>query len=242
MTCPEKYREICEQFVRQYFATRQRQLENGFVTQIPVDAQAVVLKTPLETPLGHQVVEIAQAAAGELPADKKTHSVIAEGIQDLVEQLFAPPGLTYAYQAPHEFWNEGPFGRMVRDAHLWVRGDELLTLTAAAEITGVSLRHLGAEVQKGTFTLYLNEDEPNPRKNRRVSRVEVEAWLRRRDERAAGLEPDNLVREYNADQETTFKSLADKYEVSANTISSRIERSGIPRRPSRGLFKSGEGK
>lgn len=203
--CPEKYREICENFVREYFTVRKRQIENNFLTQLPGDEQGVfqlstekieivkamrklpgeVFQRPMETALGMQVVEIARAAAGELAEDELTRGMVAEGIQGLLQDLFVPPGLAYAYIIPPGFWNKTLFGRMVRDAHLWGRGDELITQTAAAVLVGVSVRAVGQRIDKGQLTLYVDDKELNPQKNRRVSRLEVEAWKQSRQKRGA---------------------------------------------------------
>lgn len=183
--CPEKYREICENFVRDYFAVRKRQIENNFLTQIPGDVQGQVYRCPLEMALGLQVVEIARAAAGELGEDELTRGIVAEGIQGLLKDLFSPPGMTFVYTIPPGFWNETPFGRMVRDAHLWTRRDELITQTAAAGMVGVSVKAVGQKVDRGKLTLYVDDGEPNPQKNRRVSRREVEAWKQSRQKRGA---------------------------------------------------------
>ncbi len=178
---PEKYKQICENFVREYFAAHKRQIENNFQTQIPGGGMQglVFFERPLETALGGKVVEIARAAAGELGQDEL--GIVAEMINGLLEDLFTPPGLDYAYTIPPEFWNETPFGRMVRDAHLWARGDELITQTAAAALVGVSVRAVGQRVDKGKLTLYVDDNEPNPQKNRRVSRLEVESWIQQRE-------------------------------------------------------------
>lgn len=185
--CPEKYRKICENFVREYFAARKRQIENNFWTQLPteVQVQGGVFQRPLETPLGRQMVEIARAAAGELGQDDLTRGVVAEGIQGLLKDLFSPPGMTFVYTIPPGFWNETSFGRMVRDAHLWTRRDELITQTAAAGMVGVSVKAVGQKVDRGKLTLYVDDGEPNPQKNRRVSRREVEAWKQSRQKRGA---------------------------------------------------------
>lgn len=182
MGYPKKYKKICELFVQEYFAARRRQIENNFSVQafFPAGAQRMAFLKPLETPLGLQVVEIARAAAGELPDDKLARGLVAEGIQGLLEDLFAPPGLAYAYTIPAAFWSETPFGRMVRDAHLWVRRDALITQMAAAEMVGVGVRTVGQRMDKSLLTVYVDESEPNPQRNRRVSRLEVEAWMAKR--------------------------------------------------------------
>lgn len=179
--CPKKYKEVCENFIREYFAARKRQVENNFLTHLPGEVQRLVLRQPLETVLGRRVVEIARAAAGELDAaDALGPEMVAEAIQGLLEDLFAPPGLAYAYAVPSGFWNETPFGRMVRDAHLWTTGDEMITQTSAAEMVGVGLKTVGERVSKGLLTPFVDMAEPNPRRARRVSRQEIEAWIENR--------------------------------------------------------------
>lgn len=179
--CPKKYKEVCENFIREYFAARRRQIENNFLTHLPGEVQRLVLRQPLETVLGHRVVEIARAAAGELDAgDELGRAMVAEAIQRLLEDLFAPPGLAYAYAVPSGFWNETPFGWMVRDAHFWATGDEMITQTEAADMAGVGLKTVGERVSKGLLTPYIDLSEPNPRRARRVSRQEIEAWIEKR--------------------------------------------------------------
>lgn len=178
--CPEKYKGVCAKFVREYFAARKRQIENNFLTNLLTEVQRLVVAKPLETALGVQVVEIARAAAGELANDEVTRGLVAEAIQGLLEDLFAPPGLAYAYIIPSSFWNETPFGRMVRDAHLWVREDELITQMAAAEMAGVGRKTVGERIAKGLLSVYIDEKEKHPQKNRRVSRLEIEEWIEKR--------------------------------------------------------------
>ena len=92
---PEKYKQICENFVREYFAAHKRQIENNFQTQIPGGGMQglVFFERPLETALGGKVVEIARAAAGELGQDEL--GIVAEMINGLLEDLFTPPGLDF---------------------------------------------------------------------------------------------------------------------------------------------------
>jgi transposase len=57
---------------------------------------------------------------------------------------------------------------------MWAGGDELITLTQAAEICGRSVSSLSQLVDRGTITGYVDPSEPNSRRRSRVSRSEIE--------------------------------------------------------------------
>lgn len=185
---PKQYENICKAFIRQFYSEQQRRLESGFAVSLPHPFAGTAAELEAKTVEGQpqpqvvlifesafagQIAEIARAAAGELPDDEATR-VVMEGIQDLVEQLFAPPGLTYHYKEPPEFWNETSFGRMVRDARLWVQQDRLITQREAAEILGVSLQAVNNAIRAGRLVGYTDSAAVNPRQGGvLVSRREV---------------------------------------------------------------------
>lgn len=171
---PKQYQETIQQFVTEYFARRRWEIEQAFLgVQIPhLRPEAIY-----QSALADQLTEIARAANGEMSDDEWTRGVVYEGIQDLMERLFAPPGLTGAYDIPERFWDT-PLGQMVGRAFIWVKGDELITLTAAAEIRGVSVQAISQAVRKGRLRHYIDPDAANPQKSRTlVSRADVEADL-----------------------------------------------------------------
>jgi hypothetical protein len=171
----DKYNEIIRQFVIEYLNDRMFQIQNNFLIMPSTDQIEAAYQNPLGTPFGQQLVEIARAASGEMKDDEEgwNRGVVYEGIQDLMEQLFAPPGLGSAYTIPSEFW-EQPLGEMVSRAMLWVQQDELITQAEAAKIRGVSIQAISQAIQLGKLRGFKNP-EANERQGRTlVSRKEIE--------------------------------------------------------------------
>lgn len=171
----DKYNEIIRQFVLEYFNRRKWQIENNFFVFLPNESTLNIYKEPLSTPFGQQLVEIAHAASGLMDDDEEgfNRGVVYEGIQDLAEQLFAPPGLGSAYTIPAEFW-EQPLGEMVSRAMLWVKQDQLITQAEAAKIRGVSISAIGEAIKKGNLRSFKNPDANERQGRTLVSRKEIE--------------------------------------------------------------------
>ena len=171
---PERYKETVEQFLLNYWTRRTWEIEQ---TVLGVQVGPVRPDVLFNSALADQLAEIARAAAGEMEHSENgwTEGVLQEGIQDLMDRLFAPPGLSSSYQIPENFW-EHPLGQMVARALLWIRGDGLITLTEAAEIRGVTVQAISQAVAAGRLTRYVDPDAANPQKGRvLVSRREVES-------------------------------------------------------------------
>jgi len=169
---PEQYRETIQRFLLEYWNRRKWELEQ---TVLGIEVPLVAPDTLFNSALADQLAEIARMAAGELNADDEwIAGIVQEGIQDLMERLFAPPGLGGAYRIPAEFW-ETPLGAIIATAYFRIRGDELITITEAAEALGVSTQAISNRIATGSLTAYRDPDEPNPQRARRVLRSEVEA-------------------------------------------------------------------
>jgi hypothetical protein len=228
----KKYRKICEEFIKEYFNIRRQQMLDGLDVETPNWIGEQIAEAPLNTTLGRLTVRLAKAAAGNLPVTQK------DGMLADIETLFAflsTPAVPDSGRLA--FLNASDFGRMVRDAHLWATGDRLLTQAEAAEIANVTPRAIGLRIESGHLSLYLDSDEPDTRKRRRVSFLEVSALAAEIAERKAKQlpSPDELVVEYNADESVTLASLAKKYGFSQPTILKRMKGSSVERRqPTRG--------
>jgi len=171
---PEQYRQTIQQFLLAYWSRRKWEVEQAFLGII----------VPMTTPdlinnsaLADQLAEIARAAAGEIENDAEgwNRGIVYEGIQDLMERLFAPPGLGSAYDIPARFWDTD-LGQMVARALIWVQDDELITLKQAADLRGVTIQAISNAVREGRLRRYTDPDAPNPRQGGTlVSRSQVEA-------------------------------------------------------------------
>lgn len=176
MTNLEEYQETIKQFVTEYFNRRKWQIENNLFIFLDPHPQIIQIhKDPLNTPFGQQLVEIARAATGLIKDDEEgfNRGVVYEGIQDLCEQLFAPPGLGSAYTIPASFWDH-PLGQMVSVAMLWVRQDELITQAEAAKIRGVSIQNINQAIQVGRLRSFKNPNANERQGRTLVSRRDVE--------------------------------------------------------------------
>lgn len=177
----EKYQEIIKTFIIEYYNDRKRQVENNFMVIIPLEADARIWEKPLQTPFGQELMEIARAAAGLIEDDKEgwNRGVVYEGIQDLMEQLFAPPGLFATYQIPAEFW-EHPLGQMVGRAWVWVQQDELITQAQAVELGAPSVQAVNNAIRDGRLRGYKTPEPEHQRQGATlVSKKEVaNLWSR----------------------------------------------------------------
>ena len=171
----ENKKEIVS-FVRDYLERRKWQIENNFMIMLPFEAITSAYDNVEQTAFYQQLDEINRAATGLMDNDAEgwNRSVTYEGIQDLCEQLFCPPGLGSAYEIPNSFWNDTVFGRMVRDAYLWCAEDELVTATEAARLCGKTVQAINNFMAAGRLTVYSDEGQRHRPGGRLVSKNEVE--------------------------------------------------------------------
>jgi hypothetical protein len=133
------------------------------------------LTDPLvQSPLGENIKALVAYANGQEVADD---FLIPEMIQSTCEALFGQ-AFTYSYHIPPHFWGS-ELGQVILLSQVRTRGDELLTLTEATVLlygqqTDVNIRKIGRLIASGKLTGYLDPSEKNPRRQRRVSRQEVE--------------------------------------------------------------------
>jgi hypothetical protein len=164
---PTQYQVTCENFLRDYWDDRRREMEQEFG----------VMDLPLDVDLHRMMIadllrDISNAAAGE--TEHLDSADVYECIQTLCECLFAAPGIGSSYHIPREFW-DAPIGQMVGRALAWINHDDLITLTEAVEISGISIKTLSSKIERGMIRSYPDSSEPNPQKRNRVLRSEIEA-------------------------------------------------------------------
>jgi hypothetical protein len=130
--------------------------------------------------LGLTLREIAAAAEGLIPTSDRAREIIYYACQDICELLWARPGMPTAYYIPDgrnpqgANWWETPIGRLVMAASIWTQGDELITVTQAAELAEVRSNTVSGWINRGRLQSYVDPHEPNPRKATRVRRSDVE--------------------------------------------------------------------
>jgi hypothetical protein len=73
----------------------------------------------------------------------------------------------FVHRTPEAFW-ASPVGFMILRAKVWANQDQLITLSAAAEISGMSLSVLSQRMTRGQLPGYRDPGIKNPRHSRRV--------------------------------------------------------------------------
>ncbi len=71
------------------------------------------------------------------------------------------------HKTPDAFWTR-PVGYMILRARVWANKDQLITLSAAAEISGMSLSVLSQRMTRGQLPGYRDPSIKNPKHARRV--------------------------------------------------------------------------
>jgi len=168
---PEPFRQIVIGFLRQYMEDVTWELRNHFGIELDADEIPHNDDDLLCLLVAESIADMVRAANGDT-ADLDQGEVY-EGIQGLVERLFSVPGES-SYTIPVEFWHSD-FGSMVLAAYIWSQGDELITVTQAAEISGRSVASISNMAKRGRLQQYPDMREPNPQKRMRVLKSEIEA-------------------------------------------------------------------
>lgn len=168
---PDQYREVVLAFLREYWDTRMWEMRNHFGIEFDASDMPHSDDDYLRLMVADPIAEMARVAAGQV--EGLDQAEVYEGVQGLVEKLFGVPGES-AYTIPAEFW-QSPFGSMVMAAFVWSRGDELISISQAAEISGKSVKSISQLVARGKLRSYPDMSEPNPRRRVRVLKSDVKA-------------------------------------------------------------------
>lgn len=172
----EQVREVVRIFFWEYWQELTRQagqmvpgLDGDIHAKLPPEAWGDPFPWTMEA---QEWLALARYGAG-LATDEDPGEMY-EICQSMAEWLFSIPG-TSAYTIPAE-WYETPMGALWGMAFAKVQGDELITITQAAEIAGVSMQAIAQRIDRGTLTGYTDPSAPNPQKSRRlVRRSDVQA-------------------------------------------------------------------
>lgn len=135
-----------------------------------------------DQPFGHELREMAAATEGLTERNDDSAMEIMDIVQNLCEWMFARPGMPSQYTIPTAFWGT-PIGDIALRAHLWARGDELVTMTAASELCGRSIGDISNMVRRGRLTGYPDVDENNPQRRTRLLKSEIDSLPPKREKR-----------------------------------------------------------
>ena len=139
------------------------------------------------TPVHADIARFVQIANGEqdrATADDQLIGELIERFQNMLDLLFLPANGQYAYRIPASFWSEPGIGQVLARVQAWLRHDDLITFTEAAQLLfpDVAQSNLQAArmrikrlTERGELMIYLALDEPNPTQQARVSHQAIEA-------------------------------------------------------------------
>lgn len=130
-----------------------------------------------QSPLREIIHTLCRVVNEQPERDEQTVYEVMDMTQSLVETLYSNP-LDGSYIVPEHFWTT-ELGQLIMLAQLWARGDELITLSEAAQILRGSVEdrdlvYVNDQIKRGRLTRYTEPDEPNPQRAGRVSRQQVE--------------------------------------------------------------------
>jgi hypothetical protein len=114
--------------------------------------------------IGQRLARIAAAAEGLLPWSEVTARKILDDCRGFEAWLNQTP---ITHKTPEEFWAT-PVGYMVLRAQIWAEQDRLISLSEAAEESGMSLSVLSQRISRGQIMGYRDPQEKNPQRARRI--------------------------------------------------------------------------
>ena len=141
------------------------------------------------SPLSDEIRLLVRVANGEFDrttADDEVVGEVMETLQQMIDLLFSRSNGPYNYTIPSSFWLESDIGQVFAHVQAWLRQDDLISYTDAAQILFETLSEQNIQaarmrikrlVQRGKLMSYVALDEANPTRQMRVSRQAVEALL-----------------------------------------------------------------
>jgi hypothetical protein len=123
--------------------------------------------------IGQRLVRIAAASDGEMEWSEETARTIDEDCRKFEIWLYQSP---VAQKTPEEFWST-PVGYRVLCAAVWAGRDRLISLSEAAEQSGMSLSVLSQRISRGQIVGYRCPFEKNPQRARRIRLSDLKRLL-----------------------------------------------------------------
>lgn len=165
-------------------AQQQQFLSNALHWPLPdLEEHQQRLPTPLHADLS-LFVAIARGEVERSTADSQMIGDVIERLQHLLDLLFKPVSGYYGYSIPPNFWTTTPLGQVLARVQAWLRADDLISFSEAAELlfpeiasTNLQAARMRVKrlVERGLLQSYRDPREPNPTHQRRVSRLAADA-------------------------------------------------------------------
>jgi hypothetical protein len=145
--------------------------------------------TDMPSPLRDDLTLLVRIANGELDrhsADAACVGEIVECVGRVIDLLFTPPFGRQVATLPDLIWAQPGIGQVLAHVHAWLRQDDLIGLTEAAQVLFPDLAASNLQaarmrvkrlVARGVLMAYVDPSESNPTRQTRVSR-QVVATLR----------------------------------------------------------------
>ena len=143
------------------------------VTGAAVQIGEAPVEMLLTSEIGLRLVQIAKASEGLLPWNPETATSVVADCQAFQSWLNQTP---ITHRTPDEFWTT-PVGYMVLRALVWAEQDQLISLSDAAEISGMSLSVLSQRISRGQIPGYRDPKEKNPQRARRIRLSDLQQLL-----------------------------------------------------------------
>lgn len=153
--------------------------ENGESPDAPFQSSPLLEKVSL-------LVQVANGEVDRTTAEDQTIGDIVDALQDTIDLLFSRANGHYAYTIPPSFWSQPGIGQVLARVQAWLRRDDLISYTEAAQILFKDLAGQNIQaarmrikrlVERGELMSYIALDETNPTQQVRISRQAVEALL-----------------------------------------------------------------
>ena len=134
------------------------------VTGASVQIGEAPVEMLLTSEIGLRMVQIAKASEGLLEWTPEIAAGVTADCRVFQTWLNQTP---ITHRTPDEFWTT-PVGYMVLRAMVWAEQDQLISLSDAADISGMSLSVLSQRISRGQIQGYRDPKEKNPQRARRI--------------------------------------------------------------------------
>ncbi len=168
---PQAEKEI-KKLLTGWWASVNQQLLAATGSQVQIGEPPVDLLYSSE--IGQRLVHIALAAQHDLAWTADEARAIVADCEAFEHWLNQTP---FTSKTPEEFWKT-PVGYLVLNARLWAEQDTLISVTDAADISGLSVSTLSQRISRGTVQGFLNPYAENPRHQARLVRLTTARLLK----------------------------------------------------------------